>query len=64
MKIKCPQCSAVLVIREQAGLEGKVISCPVCKERTPFAKFIKIVEKSQEDHTQYPGEKNDDKTTY
>lgn len=52
IKIKCPYCSAVLAVKKQPGLENKSISCPVCKETSPFRLFKTVVYKV--DKTEYP----------
>lgn len=53
IKIKCPYCSAVLVVRKQSGLERMNISCPVCKETSPFRLYKTVVDKTEK--TEYPG---------
>lgn len=54
VKIKCPNCGAVLAVKKTAGIEGKNLACPVCKENSPFSSFKQIIDKKQEDHTEYP----------
>ena len=64
IKIKCPYCGAVLSVKNQAGIESKSVTCPICKQKSPFKDFKKIAEKFKDDgeHTQYPGD--DEKTSY
>lgn len=58
IKIKCPYCGAVLSVRNQPGIESKSVTCPICKQKSPFNDFKRIVEKSNEERTQYPGEEH------
>lgn len=39
IKIKCPHCSTILSVRQQAGIESKSVVCPICKQKTPFLKY-------------------------
>lgn len=39
VKIKCPNCAAVLSVRYQNGIESKSVVCPICKQRSPYAAF-------------------------
>lgn len=56
IKIKCPYCGAVLSVRNQIGIESRNVTCPVCKQMSPFKDFKNIIDKGDE-RTQYPGEK-------
>lgn len=56
IKIKCPYCGAVLSVKNQAGIVSKSVTCPICKQKSPFKDFKLIVDKIGEEHTQYPGE--------
>lgn len=56
IKIKCPNCGAVLAVKKTAGIEGKSLTCPVCKENSPYNSFKPIIERKQEEHTEYPKE--------
>lgn len=56
MKIKCPNCGAVLAVKIVAGIEGKQLTCPVCKEKAPFTAF-RPLDNIESEETQYPGEK-------
>lgn len=53
LKIQCPFCSSVLLVRNHSGIETKSIDCPVCKQKSPFGDFKRIVERPEE-KTQYP----------
>lgn len=61
IKIKCPYCSAVLSVKNQAGIEFKNITCPICKQRSAFKDLRKIDGKAS-DQTQYPDD--GEKTSY
>lgn len=52
IKIKCPYCGAILAVKKTAGMETKSLTCPVCKESSPYTTFKQIVDKKQEEHTQ------------
>ncbi len=58
-KIKCPCCGAVLTIRQCPNIERMSITCPVCKEKSPYTKYKAIVEKEEkteygdDEHTRY-----------
>lgn len=62
IKIKCPYCGAVLSVKNQAGIESKSVTCPICKQKSPFNDFKKVVDKANDESTQYPGD--DEKTSY
>ena len=62
IKIKCPYCGAVLSVKNQAGIETKSVTCPICKQKSPFKDFKKIVDKPNDERTQYPGD--EEKTSY
>lgn len=55
MKIKCPNCGAVLVLKNGTNLEGKKLKCAACKETAPYNLFKPVVYR-QEEHTEYPEE--------
>ncbi|MBR6980680.1 MAG: hypothetical protein IKH88_12720 [Prevotella sp.] len=40
IKIKCPNCKSVLATKNKPGLEKKSITCPMCKQKNPFNKYI------------------------
>lgn len=52
IKIGCPVCGSVLSVQPQPGIESKNVTCPVCKTRSPYTKFKKII--SSDEHTEYP----------
>lgn len=52
IKIGCPICGSVLSVQNQLGIESKNVTCPVCKHKSPFSAFKKIVDK--EEPTEYP----------
>jgi len=56
IKIKCPCCGAILAVRKQPGIEHKNVTCPVCKESSPFTAYRQVVDRAQHEHTRYPGE--------
>lgn len=62
IKIKCPYCGAVLSVKNQADIESKNVTCPICKQKSPFTDFKRIVDKMEDEHTQYPG--GEEKTSY
>jgi hypothetical protein len=62
IKIKCPYCGAVLSVKNQAGIESKSVTCPICKQKSPFKDFKILVDKVNDESTQYPGD--DEKTSY
>lgn len=43
VKIKCPWCSSVLSVKLVPGIENKSVNCPVCKHKSPFVEFEKVV---------------------
>ena len=53
--VKCPWCSATLRIRQTPGMESKNITCPNCKQTSPFIKFKKIIPVEEESVTCFPG---------
>ncbi|MCR4921601.1 MAG: FHA domain-containing protein [Bacteroidaceae bacterium] len=62
IKIKCPQCGAVLTVKSVPGIEEKNITCPVCKTTSPFRRYEQF---AASDETQYrPLPSSDDATIY
>jgi hypothetical protein len=57
--IKCPQCGSVLSVLSVPGIEGKNVTCPVCKYKGRFTTFRAHVPNAN----QYPGE-GEDHTQY
>ena len=56
VKIKCPYCGSVLSVKNQIGIESKSVTCPICKQKSPFMDFKKVIDKSNDESTQYPGD--------
>lgn len=48
MKIKCPNCGAILIVRKTTGMESKSVPCSVCKVTIPFVKFAIVKELSSD----------------
>lgn len=42
IKIKCPFDGAILSVRNQPGIEKKLVTCPICKQKYPFSQFKRI----------------------
>ena len=55
LKIGCPVCGSVLSVQSQPGIESKSVTCPVCKNKSPFSAFRRIA--SKEERTEYPNSK-------
>lgn len=62
VKIKCPQCGAVLSIKKMVGLETKNVTCPVCKYKGKYTSFRSYSAKLADEtdygngeHTNYKG---------
>lgn len=62
IKIKCPYCGAVLTVKNQMGIESKKVTCPICKQKSPFNDFKRILDNDSDETTQYPG--SNDNTSY
>ena len=62
IKIKCPYCGSVLSVKNQIGIESKSVTCPICKQKSSFMDFKKVIDQSNDESTQYPGD--DEKTSY
>lgn len=54
IKIICPVCGAVLMVRNIPGIETKNVTCPNCKKLSPFTKFKTVFE--EEEKTRYANE--------
>ena len=39
IKLKCPLDGIVLTIKNEPGIEKRVLTCPVCKRKYPFSQF-------------------------
>ena len=49
VKIKCPSCGKVFIVKSVPGIENASVTCPVCKRKASFMLYQKVVEKSSED---------------
>lgn len=58
VRIKCPNCGAILEVNMQPGIEQKKVKCPVCKELSAFCSYKRIAQQ-QDSETYYP---NSDKS--
>lgn len=56
IQIKCPFCGAVLSVKNQPGIETKNVTCPICKQKSPFLQFKKVTAAAYNDDpaTEYP----------
>lgn len=43
IKIKCPNCGAVLTVLDDPANKGKSVKCPVCQMKHPFESFRRVV---------------------
>lgn len=64
LKIKCPMCGAVLMVRKMPNMESKIVPCPVCKQKNKFTAFKPYTPKGEEEHTNYGYGSQEDPTTY
>lgn len=64
LRIKCPDCGAVLNVKYLAGIENKVVKCPVCKQSAPFYQFKKLDAVVEDSETQYPEGKSGESTQF
>lgn len=56
INIKCPNDGALLMVKNRPGLENMSITCPVCKQKMPFFKMIRVqAPDRQEKGTDYEG---------
>lgn len=53
-RIKCPWCSAVLIVRRKPGMESMNVTCPVCKRQYPYVQFKPVEEAADGGNTCYP----------
>lgn len=53
IKIKCPFCGCILIVKNQHDIESKFVTCPNCKRKSAFTNYKTILAPS-EDHTIYP----------
>lgn len=54
IQIKCPWCGAVLSVRNVPGIEGKGVTCPVCKQKSPFVQCKRVMPRNTVEKTDYP----------
>ncbi len=54
IRISCPVCGSVLVVKNSSDNAFKEVTCPVCKKRSPYASFRIVLTDANEDHTEYP----------
>lgn len=64
LKIQCPFCTTLLSVANQPGIETKSLTCPVCKQKSPFTSFkrVNVGTNTSDPKTEYPGD--DPKTDY
>lgn len=48
IKIKCPNCGAVLTVADNPANVGKSVKCPVCKEKYRFTEFKLVLPKNED----------------
>ena len=53
INLKCPHCGAKLRAKMVEGIEKKSPICPICKEKSPFADYIKDTAHKDESATDY-----------
>lgn len=51
----CPWCTAKLRLRKTPGMEGKNLTCPNCRQTSPFLNYKKAVPIEEESVTCFPG---------
>ncbi|MFI3295392.1 MAG: FHA domain-containing protein [Rikenellaceae bacterium] len=49
LRIKCPNCSAILTIKYIPAIESKSINCPVCKTTNKYQAYRSLEEKAAPD---------------
>lgn len=49
IQIKCSFCGAILSVRNQAAIETKNVTCPVCKNKSPFTSYKRVTSASNAD---------------
>lgn len=42
LQIKCPWCGSVLSVKNRPDIETKNVTCPVCKQKTPFSQYTLV----------------------
>lgn len=54
--IRCPKCGKILRLQKVQGIETKIIPCPVCGTKSPFAQCERVEQKTACSDTRLPGE--------
>lgn len=64
IKIKCPGCGSILQLKNTTDIENKPVTCPVCKLKSRIGDCEKLIDKNDDDATQYSFKnKNSDEDT-
>jgi len=59
IRIKCPNCGAILTVTDNPANAGKNVKCPNCAIRSKYEEFRRIAEPERcDDRTEIPGETN------
>ena len=53
IKIKCPECGALIDIQYKPGVEEKALVCPVCKKKHLVKEYLHRQKQTSEDRTKY-----------
>lgn len=48
LRIKCPNCGAVLTLKNMIGLENKSIPCPICKKVSRYVDYKKPTQQASQ----------------
>lgn len=54
IQIKCSFCGAILSVRNQQGIEAKNVTCPVCKNKSPFTSYRRVAATTNENADRPP----------
>lgn len=61
IKIKCPCCGKILLVKNMAGIESKTVTCPVCHETSPFKAYRRVTDTGDgKEKTVYPEDRAGD----
>lgn len=57
IRIKCPNCGAILTVEDNPANYGKKVKCPICKQTYPYESFKKVQARvsEEEDSTSLGG---------
>lgn len=55
IKIKCPNCGAILSVHDDPSNEGKSVRCPACNEKHQFLEFRLVTPMQEDDKTRIGG---------